>query len=263
MNFFRTVIALCAHFRNYRAVRDLPVTASLKYVTKLIALLSVVALVSYVPRALDLGDEFAHWVDKHFPAFSIRDGKVITDVTQPYRAGNEDFLLLLDTTGKLTQPDPTALQGVLFMADSFVFWIKATNAPNAIVRSQRHSLRGFPDGVVNGDYFRQLIRSFLWVGLPVSLLVVILFGLATSLIQAYLFSLVASLLERNVPHGLALPQLLNIAIHAVTPAAIIFTTYFALRLKGIDLWLVYLIAYGIFLVGASAACRDHSSVAEA
>ena len=29
-----------------------------------------------------------------------------------------------------------------------------------------------------------------------------------------------------------------------------------MRLEGIDLWLVYLVIYGIFVVGASNACRD-------
>jgi hypothetical protein len=148
------------------------------------------------------------------------------------------------------------LQGVLVMADSFLFWMKTDNSPDAALRSQHHSLRGFPDGAVNGEYFRRLIRSFVWVGVPATLLALVTFGLFISLVQAFLFALVASVLERGASHGLALPQLINIAIHAVTPAAIIFATYLSLRLKGIDLWLVYLIAYGIFLVGASSACRN-------
>ena len=251
MNFLGTTVALCASFRNYRRVRDLPVTSSVKYLVKLLTLLALVLMVSFVPWALGLGEKFAGWADAHMPRFSIQDGKVIaTGVSQPYSAGNADFLFILDTTGKVTQPDSKAWQGVLFMADSFMVWMKTTNTADAAIHAQRYPLHGFPDGVVNGDYFRGLIRSFLWVGLPFSLLLLVLVGMLSTLLQAYLFSLVASLLERGLPTGLQLTQLLNIAIHAVTPAAIVFTAYFAMRLQGLDLWLIYLVIYGIFLVGA-------------
>jgi hypothetical protein len=263
MNFFRTTVALCANFRNYRLVRDLPVTASVKYLLKLLTLLALILMASFVPWALRLGNQFASWVDTHFPPFSIRDGKILAgDIKQPFKVSDADFLFILDTTGKVTQPDAKALQGVLFMADSFIVWMNTTNTADATLRAQRYPLRGFPNGVVNGDYFRGLIRSFLWVGLPFSLLLLVLIGLLSTLIQAYLFSLVASLLERGLPSGLRLSQLLNIAIHAVTPAAIVFTAYLAMRLRGLDLWLIYLVIYAIFLVGATNACRDRTAPEE-
>ncbi len=257
MNFLRTVIALCSSFKSYRQVRDLAVSTSLKHLIKLISVLSVILLASFIPWLLELSDNFAQWADQHFPRFSIREGKITTTATQPFYVSGGDFLFILDTTGKVTGPDPKAVQGILFTADSFVFWLKATNTPDAAIQSQRHSLRGFPDGVVDGDYFRKLIRTFLWVGLPFALVVLILLALLSTLLQAYLFSFVASFMERSMPSPLQLQQLLNIAIHAVTPAAIIVTTYMAMRLHNLNLWVIYLIAYGIFLVGATNACRDH------
>jgi hypothetical protein len=206
----------------------------------------------------EVSDNFAQWADQHFPEFSIHDGTISTTAAQPFYASDGDFLFILDTTGRVTGPDPRALQGLLFTADSFIVWFKATNAPEAAVQSQRHSLRGFPDGVVNGDYFRNLIRAFLWVGLPFALVILILLALLSTLLQAYLFSFVASFMERSMPAPLRLPQLLNIAIHAVTPAAIIVTAYSAMRLHDLNLWAIYLIAYGIFLVGATNACREEN-----
>jgi len=257
MKFLRTVIALCSSFKSYRQIRDLAVTTSLKHLIKLVSLLSIILLASFIPWTLEFGDNFAQWVDQHFPPFSIRDGKITCSAPQPFYTSEGDFLFILDTTGKVTGPDPKALQGILFTADSFVVWFKATNAPDAVVQSQRHSLRGFPDGVVNGDYFRKLIRTFLWVGLPFALVTLILLALLSTLLQAYLFSFVASFMERSMPSPLQLHQLLNIAIHAVTPAAIIVTAYSAMRLHDLNLWAIYLIAYGIFLIGATNACRDH------
>ena len=256
MNFLRTVIALCSGFQSYRLMRDLTVTASLKHLLKLMSVLSLILLASFVPWVIGIGDNFAKWADQHFPPFSIRDGKVTTTATQPFHAGEGDFLFVLDTTGKITEPDPKALQGILFTADSFVVWLRATNAPDAFVQSQRHSLRGFPDGVVNGDYLRKLFRMLVWVGLPFTLLILILLAFSSTLLQAYLFSAMASLMERSMPSPLQWRQLLNIAIYAITPAAIIVTAYAAMRLHELNLWLIYLIAYGIFLVGATNACRD-------
>jgi hypothetical protein len=258
MNFLRTIIALCSSFKSYRQVRDLSVSTSLKHLVKLVSVLSVILLASLIPWLFARSDTFAQWADQHFPPFSIHDGRITTSAPQPFYASEGDFLFILDTTGKVTGPDPKALQGILFTADSFVVWLKATNAPDGFLQSQRQNLRGFPDGVVNGDYFRKLIRMFLWVRLPFALVVLILLALLSTLLQAYLFSIVASFMERSMPSPLRLQQLLNIAIHAVTPAAIIVTAYMAMRLHELNLWVIYLIAYGIFLVGATNACRDRS-----
>lgn len=257
MNFFRTVFQSCSHFQNYRTFRDQPVSAALKYIIQLITLLSLGGLLSLLPLAANYTDAFATWADKHLPAFAIKDGRVTTAVPQPYRAGNRDFLFILDTTGQTQKPETNALRGLLVDTDHFTFWVKNTNTAAAPFRAQRAELRGFPDGTVNGQYFRNLIHAFAWVGLPVLFVVITLVALLTVLIQAYIFAFVASLMERHQPHGLRLPQLLNIAIHAATPAALIYTVYQALRLDNIDLWLVYLIIYGVYVVGAANACRDH------
>ena len=113
-----------------------------------------------------------------------------------------------------------------------------------------------------GNTSRRLIRASLWAALPLSWLLIVLAGTLTCLLQAYLFSVVASFLERGMPAPMRANQLLNIAIHAVTPAAILVTAYKIMQLEGLDLWLVYLIAYGVFLIGAANACRQRSTPEE-
>jgi len=256
VNFLRTVVSLCGGFRTYRAVRDVPLSSALKYLLKLIALLGSVLMLSFIPWVLERTDEFATWVDQNFPAFRIQDGQVVADVEQPYYSGDNNFRFILDTTGTVTNADPAAAYGMLVGATDITLWVSATNPPNAAVQSRHQPLRGFPDGAVNGAYFRKLIREFLWVGMPIAWVLLILLGLLTCLLQAYLFSAVASFAERSLPAPLTMTQLLSVALHAVTPAAIIFTVYKLLRIEGLNLWLIYLIGYGIFLIGGTNACRD-------
>src|SRR5580704_16266725 len=213
MRFLRSVISLCSGFANYRAYRDLPLTTSLKHLLKLVALLALIVAISGIPAVLEGIDGFARRFDDQCPEFSIRDGKVVSQVKQPYSWGNNDVRFLLDTTGAVTAPDSNATFGVLFTSDSFLYWVSPTNAPRPVLSTRLQSLRGFPNGVVNGDYFRRLIRALLWLLVPLGWLLLVLLGMLSCLIQAYLFSVVASLMERSMPSPLKLSQLLNIAIH--------------------------------------------------
>ena len=259
MNFFRTIVHLCLGFRYYRNVRDRSLAATAGYLAVLIVLLVMVLMASFVPWGLHRCEDLATWMDKHLPPFSIHDGQVVTTAKQPFRTGSDDFLFVLDTTGTVTAPDPAAAQGVLVMRDRFLVWFKPPNTPPEYLRSQVQPLRGFPDGPVNGDYFRTQLQPVLLLSLPFVAGGLVVAGLLFTVAQACFFSWIGSMMERNAPHPLSFQQLLNIALHATTPAAIIVTAYLAMRLPGLDLWLVYLIAYGIFLVGATHACRNRDS----
>lgn len=259
MNFLRTVALLCSGFKTYRPFRDAPVTSSLKYLIQLMVLLALLLTVSLIPWALREGHEFAQWADAHLPKFGIKDGRVVTKSVQPFAVRRDDTLFILDTTGKVAAPDTNAPTGLLIGADKAVVWVSNTKASPPVIVQRDVPLRGFPDGRVDAAYWRRLIHTTLGLGAPLLWMLFTSLGLLTCLLQAYLFALVASFMERSVPHPMTLAQLLNIAIHAVTPAAIIVTAYLAMHLDGMTanmLWLIYLIAYGVFLIGATNACRD-------
>ena len=256
MKFLNTVLALCANFRHYRAIRDVTVMASLRYLAKLVFPITLLTLLALLPVALRRVDDLTGWMDRHLPAFAIKDGHVTSAVPQPYRAGADDFLFILDTTGATTQPDTNVLQGLLLQSDSFVFWIGATNAPSPAMRTQHSSLRGFPDGTVNGAYFKQLFRSFLWVGGPVAVVLLGVLALLIILVHAIIFAGFAAVMDRGAMRALRFWQLLNIAIHAATPAVLVNAAFIALQLESINLWWLYLIVYGLYLIGAVAASRD-------
>jgi hypothetical protein len=262
MKFFRTVLALCSHFQNYRAICDRPLGSSLWFLGQLLAVLALVFVLSAVPRLRAGVNRLAEHFDRDRPDFAIQDGRIITAEPQPRLWGDSTLRLVLDTRGESAAPWSNALHCAVFTSNSVVYWMTLTNSAKAVVRSHEMSLAGFPNGAVNGEYLRAVARSFLWVMLPFSWMVLTLGAMLMCLIQAYVFSLIASLLERGSPRALQLPQLLNIAIHAAAPAAILFTVYKSLWLEGVDAWLIYIIAYGVFLIGASHACREQNATVD-
>lgn len=259
MNFLRTIVALCGSFTGYRQVCDRKWPATLWYLFRLVALLALALTVAWIPRILATTDRFAEWTDAHCPPFSLRDGKVVTAAPQPVLGGTEQFRIVLDTTGAITQPDTTAPFGLLFNADQFLFWAANTNRPAPAVQTRRQSLAGFPDGAVNGGYVRALLRASLPVGLPLLWIGLTLLGLLGVLAQIALFTVMTGLLERMTPVPLPTGQLANIIAHAITPAAIVLTVYAVLPLRDLNLGLIYLVAYSIFLVGGTTACRAAQS----
>jgi hypothetical protein len=256
MKFLRTALALCANFRQYRTIRDVTVAASLRYLILLVFPVTLLTLLALMPVALHRVDELAEWMDRHLPAFAIKDGHVTSAVPEPYRVDADGFLFILDTTGTTTQPDTNALQGLVLNSDSFMFWIGATNGPAPVMRTQHSSLRGLPDGNVTGAYFRQLFRSFLWVGGPVAWVLLAGIALLIILVHAIIFASFAAVMDRGAMRALSFWQLLNIAIHAATPAILVNAAFLALQLESVNLWWLYLIVYGVYLIGAVAASRE-------
>ena len=256
MKFLYNVLEFCANFRNYRSIRDLPLRSGLWYLTKLILPVTLLTLLTLLPAGLHRVDAVADWADRHLPPLTLRDGHLSSPVPQPFRTGVDDFLLILDTTATTPQPDTNFLQGVLLKSDSFVFWIGATNGPTPVFRTQNSSLHGFPDGTVNGDYLRQLFRSFLWVGGPLIWALLAAGSLLIILFHALIFAGFAAVMERGTSRALHFGQLLNIAIHAATPAILVNAAFLALQLEVINLWWLYLIVYGLYLIGGVAASRE-------
>jgi hypothetical protein len=258
VNFFRKIVHLCVGFGNYRDVLDVPFGAALGYLVRLLALLVVVLLVALAPWLWGEADAAAKWFEQKGPKFALHEGKVITEATQPFRARRDDFVFVLDTTGQTTEPDRAATVSLLLTSDSLLYRVQPTNTP-AAMPSQRIGLGDLPNGNVDGTYVRQVLRWILWAGMPVGAVILLVGALLATLAQAWLFSFAANFLERGVEGALTHRQLLSLAIHAVTPAAIIVTAYAAFRLHGLDYGLIYLVAYGIFLIGASNACHQRAT----
>ena len=256
MKFFLKTLLLCGSFQSYRQFCFLSVTSSIRYVLKIVAVLGLILLFSLTPWALRHGDRFSQWIDQNIPSCRIQEGKIISEVEQPYFAGNKEFMFILDTKEEVAITEQDAMQGVLFTEDQLLFWVKPPSGSTEDISIKTTGLSGLPNGTINGLYFRRLLRSFLWAWLPILWGVIILAGTLSASLQALLFSAIATCFGRYTSNQLPMNVLLNISLHAVAPAAIVFTLFAALRIHEVDLWVVYLVVYGVFLFGATNACRE-------
>jgi len=254
MNFLRKTFGLCSAFSSYQAVLDLPVTASLRFLALIVTICTVALTLSWLPRAVSFAHESVNWLVQRAPAMTLTDGKLSSPVEQPFRARQDDFLFVLDTAGSTAAPVTNALRGVLLTTDKLTAWVSSRDGAFATV-TRETDLRHFPSGRINREYLERLFQSWVVTLVPVALVGLTFVGFTLALAHAFLFAWAASFLERGNPTPLTFRQLLNLAIHAVTPAAILVTVYLACDLRGMDYWLVYLVVYGIFLIGSSNTCR--------
>ena len=106
--------------------------------------------------------------------------------------------------------------------------------------------------------------ALLWL-LVITILPVVglmLGGIALVIIlgHAITFAGFAAIMERSAVRALNFRQLLNIAIYAATPATLVSAAFIALELESVNLWWLYLIVYGLYLIGGVAASREPAPV---
>lgn len=309
MNFFTTIIHTCFGFKSYAQLLDTPYRDTVKYLAKLVGLLSLVLVAVYLPAMLARLPEIGEFVDREFPRFTVHQGVVVltpADVEANANYSHRHIVLDLPEAKRperkpaeatlSEQPDapapteseapsaaPAATAAVAPMrpaiiikreeiiiqddvANGFAEWLMYGRA---FEWKKRDTLSGvaptpialpsqaLPSGAVNGNY----TQRYLWKAIPIAFVMMTLLAFAACLAQSHLFAGFSSILEQHLPVRFTYWQLLNLATFAITPAAIIVTIYAAFGLEGLPLPIIYLVAYGIFLIGSSNACRPRKEEA--
>lgn len=309
MNFFTTIIHTCFGFKSYAQLLDTPYRDTVKYLAKLVGLLSLVLVAVYLPAMLARLPEIGEFVDREFPRFTVQKGAVV--LTPSDMAANANYShrhIVLDlpeaksaeppsaettmsehpaspapTEAEAQSPSPAATAAVAparpaviikreeiiiqdDVANGFAEWLMYGRAfewkkrdPLNVVAPTPITLpsQALPSGAVNGDY----VQSYLWKAIPMAFVMMTLLAFAACLAQSHLFAGFSSMLEQHLPVRFTYWQLLNLATFAITPAAIIVTIYAALGLEGLPLPIIYLVAYGIFLIGSTNSCRPRKEEA--
>lgn len=258
MNFFRTLLNCCAGFRYYRSLLPLHPLQSVKFLAIVVLLIVVAQIGTFVPVLRHALDRGAEWVQYNLPRFEIRDGRARYEAELPFTFTNQFATITIDTSGNTNRP-PYARPYALFIGqDKIWFGMAPPNARGELgpPRESVESLQGYPNGIVNGDYIRNLASPWLWRAAPYAVLIYFFAWLLAVLIQAYIFTLVISFAESATLRKFGFNEFFNIAAHACAPAAIVVTTLMASRMFRVE-WLLmaFLGTYFIYVMGATAACR--------
>jgi hypothetical protein len=258
MNFFRTLLNCCAGFQFYRTRLELHPLDSIRFLACVILLMVVVQIGTFVPVLQEMLGEGAEWIEATLPRFEIKGGKAHYTAEQPFVYTNDFIRIILDTSGQADEPPYTRPYGLFIGRDKVQFGV-ATQDRHGNLGSARRSednYRGYPDGIVNGEYARKLSRQWLWRYGPLAMLLYFFFWLLLVLVQAYLFTLVISVAESATLKKFGFNQFFNLAAHACTPAVIVVTALIVSRMTQIDfLMMAFLVTYFIYILGATAACR--------
>ncbi|MBM3888641.1 MAG: DUF1189 domain-containing protein [Verrucomicrobia bacterium] len=258
MNFLRTLLGTCAGLRFYGLALDWRVADALKYLLKLVVLLTLIAVPLMVRSGLRLADRAGAWIEeqKFLPEFSIEKGRARSSVPQPYVRRAGDFQFILDTTGATTLDAATAPIGVLINGNSLFAWNEFNPRPEPI------ALAVFPDGHVDAGYVTGLLRMAVWwLAVPAVLAMFLGFG-CVALVQVAGFSGMASLMEGWLEPRFRFEQLFCIATLALTPASLVAAAFWACGVWQGWLSFVYLIVFAFYFTSAAAVCRPLLGPAE-
>lgn len=251
MNFLRTVVGACAGLRFYQVALEWSAADPFKHLARLAALLAVLCTLVLTPRAFRWTADAALWIENELklPAFAIEKGKVRSDAPQPAVRRADDFLFILDTTGATRLATTGAINGVIITADRVFMWAGSNAQPQVLPVDQ------LPSGRVDAAYFRELMTMLIWLLVLPALGMFFGLFLALGLLQCAIFSGLANLLEQPLTPRFSYGQLFRLSALAVTPASIVAAAYGTLGWMQGLVPMIYLVVFGFYFSGASAACR--------
>ena len=247
MNPFRCFWLASSGFRTYRFFLELPFQTVLKYWFLFAAFLAVILLGNFV-KQFKRGFPLIVKSASYIPPFKISKGQAYSSLPQPYFANTNQFPIILDLENKLKTPENMFPQGILILQDKFKVWLEHSELLTI-------PWLGWPDGEVNIDYLKNLEHKT-YLALPWIYFIIWLTTVLLGLLQALLFTLFTSFIERSASLSFKFNQLLNLAVFAITPSAMILTIYLTIDFYRLPLSLLYFTTYCFFFIMATSSCRE-------
>jgi len=259
MKFLRTLLNCCAGFQYYRTLLSLHPLQSVKFLAAVILFVVIIQIGIFIPVLKKQLEHGAEWVQRTLPRFEVKNGAAHFDSSEPFVFTNNYVRIIVDTSGATNEPPYTRPYGLFIGRDKIQYGIAHQDKHGNIgaERKSQESLEKFPDGTVDAAYVRKLATPWLLRMAPYALLVYFFGWLLLVLIQAYLFTLVISLAESATLKRFGFNEFFNIAAHACAPAMVVVTALIVSRTLKID-WLLmaFLTTYFVYVMGATAACKE-------
>jgi hypothetical protein len=246
--FFQEIAKAVRDFKFYKEVKDFQVSRSVKYILSLILLITLVLTVRLsfdLARGLDIAIE---WTRQNLPIIEIQDGIAHVDARQPFEIVEEDFALIIDTTGEVTTLDGYE-RGILLLKDRVLY-------KESDVKTETYSLSGIQSLRIDENFMRSLRRNAVWIAFPFLLIVHIIRFCISKFLHVTIFCAIAIAITAISNVKLDYKQLFNISIYAITASTILGTLleFFRVTLPGF--WIIYSGLCIVYLVMAVRNCKE-------
>ncbi len=209
-SFFARIWKSCFSPKSYSEILRQSFGKSLGYITLLILIYVLIFSFFLNLGGLRFANEAMDWIEENFPAITVKDGKISSDVRQPYVREFDGFAFIIDTTGRIKKISDKYKYGILVAKDQ-VFFKRDEN---------RTEVYDVPTGEEELYIDASLINTFIKIGrhfiFPVIFIFVFAFYWVVILIKIFFYSLASLLFNVIFSAKLQYGSLLNIGVHALT-----------------------------------------------
>lgn len=251
-SFSGALIRSSTDFKFYKEIFLQPFGVTLRYLLLLTILVTALIGIRYGVAVNKFVKEGLTWMEANAPYIEITDGVVKADVEQPYTAESKDFVMIIDTTGKVNTIDQKYKTGVLLTKEKLI-------VKNDEIRAQEFDLRKVKKFVIDKPAFAKWKKFLVYILIPFIVLMQFFYFFIVKIIQ----SLVASMAVLVAKPGLRLSNVLNVCVYALTPVTLLSLIVTLASPRPIPLfWLIYIGMYIAFIIGALSQCLIPASGAE-
>lgn len=246
--FFQEIVKAVTDFKFYKQVKDFQTSRVMKYIFSLIFLITLVLTIRFtydVKRGINIA---VNWAKLNLPVIEIQNGVVSVDIGQPYKIEEEDFALIIDTTGEITSLDEYR-KGILLTKDKVMY-------KENEVKTETYDLSNVKSLRIDENFMNVLKRNVVWIIFPFMLVGIFIYFCIARFLQIFIFSLISLATSSIANVKLNYKQLLNIGVYAITPSAILgaLTAFFAIVLPLFAI--LYAGLYIVYLIMAILNCKE-------
>ena len=246
--FFKEAWKAISDFKFYKHVKNFSVGKSVKYMLSMVLLISLILTLRYsygLGKGLDIATE---WMKKNLPVIEIQNGAASVNVEQPYKITQEDFAVIIDTTGKTASLDGYK-KGILLMKDKVIY--KESEAKTEI-----YSLADIKALRIDENFMNAIRKNAVWIIFPFMLLGIYLYLIIARFIQILVFSLITIFASAVTKIQLTYGQIFNIGAYAITTSMLLggIAALFLRTIPGMAL--VYCGVYIVYLVAGLLNCKE-------
>jgi hypothetical protein len=235
-------------FKFYKTVKDFSPGKSAKYILSVLLLISLALTMRYsygLSKGLGLA---AEWMKKNLPVIDIQNGTASVAAEQPYKISQDDFVVIIDTTGK-TDSLEGYKKGILLMKDKVVY-------KDSEAKTEIYSLADVKALRIDQNFMDLVRKNAVWILFPFLLAGIYLYLTAARFLQILVFSIITIFVSAVSGIKLAYGQIFSIGSYAVT-ASMILGGAAALFLTPIaGLGLAYCGIYIAYLTAGVLNCRE-------